>query len=111
MSIRPRSATLRLEPSTIPFMRSTFDEVLVDLGEQLNRLQTEGYLGEPWLGDETSLDVRDHYNRRVMDSPDGPYAALVAYHKELIKIRDTLQRMEDEYRRTEGDNAALWGRA
>ena len=42
--------------------------------------------------------------------PTGPYAALVAYEAELIKIRDNLQLLEDHYRRTEGDNAALWGR-
>jgi hypothetical protein len=45
-----------------------------------------------------------------MDSTDGPYAALVAYEAELLRVRDTLQQMEDEYRRAEGDNAELWGR-
>ena len=80
------------------------------LRAQLNRLRNEGYLGEPWLGDEISLEVRDFYNRHVMDSTDGPYAALVAYEAELLRVRDRLQQMEDEYRRTEGDNAELWGR-
>ncbi len=89
---------------------SAFDDALADIGEQLRRLRNEGYLGEPWLGDEISLEVRDFYNRHVMDSTDGPYAALVAYEAELLRVRDTLQRMEDEYRRTEGDNAELWGR-
>ncbi len=50
------------------------------------------------------------YNRYVMDSSTGPYAALVAYEAELLNVRDTLKLMEDEYRRTEGDNAQLWGR-
>ncbi len=45
-----------------------------------------------------------------MSATDGPYAALVAYEAELLRVRDTLQLMEDEYRRTEGDNAELWGR-
>ena len=57
-----------------------------------------------------SLRVRDFYNRHVMDATDGPYAALVAYEAELLRVRDTLLRMEEEYRRTEGENAALWGR-
>ena len=104
------AVTFRVEPRTLPQMRAAFDEALSDIGEQLGRLQNEGYLGEPWLGDEISLEVRNFYNRHVMDSTDGPYAALVAYEAELLRVRDTLQQMEDEYRRTEGDNAELWGR-
>jgi hypothetical protein len=101
---------LRIEPRAIPAIRLAFDDALADLSEQLRRVRNEGYLGEPWLGDEISLEVRDFYNRHIMDSTDGPYAALVAYEAELLRIRDTLQQMEDEYRRTEGDNAELWGR-
>ena len=101
VSTRPLPVALRVEPQAIPAIRSAFDDALADLSEQLRRVRNEGYLGEPWLGDE---------NRHVMDSTDGPYAALVAYEAELLRVRDTLQQMEDEYRRTEGDNAELWGR-
>ena len=83
--------------------------VMVSFGGEELRVH-EGYLGAPWLGDEMSMEVRDFYNRHVMDSSDGPYAALIAYEAELLRVRDTLQQMEDEYRRTEGDNAELWGR-
>ena len=102
--------TLRVEPQGIPRLRVAFEDALAHLGEQLRRLQNEGYLGAPWLGDEISLEVRDFYNRHVMSATDGPYAALVAYEAELLRVRDSLQLMEDEYRRTEGDNAELWGR-
>lgn len=111
MSNRPLPVTLRVEPHAIPAVRAAFDEALGELDRQLRRLRAEGYLGEPWLGDEVSREVRDFYNQHVMDAADGPYAALVAYEKELLHVRDTLQRMEDDYRRTEGDNAELWGRA
>ena len=74
-------------------------------------MQNEGYLREPWLGDEISRQVFDFYNQHIMNSTTGPYAALVAYEAELLRVRDTLKQMEDEYRRTEGDNAELWGRA
>jgi hypothetical protein len=110
VSTRPLPVALRVEPRAIPVIRLAFDDALADLSEQLRRIRNEGYLGEPWLGDEISLEVRDFYNRHIMDSTDGPYAALVAYEAELLRIRDTLQQMEDEYRRTEGDNAELWGR-
>ena len=110
VSDRPLPVTLRLQPSAIPIVRSAFDDALIVMREHLHRLRNEGYLGEPWLGDEMSQHVRDFYNQHVMNSSTGPYAALVAYEAELLRVRDTLQRMEDEYRRTEGDNAELWGR-
>ena len=90
--------------------KAAFDDAANEVGQHVVRLQREGYLGDPWLGDEISLEVRDFYNRHVMDSTDGPYAALVAYEAELLRVRDTLPQMEDEYRRTEGENAELWGR-
>jgi hypothetical protein len=103
--------TLRLEPHQIPAMRAALDDALAALRPLLVRLRVDGYISEPWLGDRVSADVAAHYNARVMDAPDGPYAALRAYESELVKVRDTLQLLEDHYRRTEGDNAARWGRA
>jgi hypothetical protein len=103
--------TLRLEPHAIPLVRAAFEDALAELRPQLHRLRRDGYVPEAWLGDPVSAAVQSHYNTQVMDAPEGPYAALVAYEAELIKIRDNLQLLEDHYRRTEGDNAALWGRA
>ena len=103
-------ATLRVEPRAIPAVRIAFEEAAAKVGRLLDRLSSDGYLGEPWLGDEVSRAVCDFYNHHVMDSPTGPYAALVAYHAELVKVRDTLLHTEQEYRRVEGDNAELWGR-
>lgn len=74
------------------------------------RLRQDGYVQEAWLGDEVSAATVDYYHARVMDAPDRPFAALRAYEIELIRVRDNLQRMEDEYRRTEGEFAAMWGR-
>ena len=38
-----------------------------------------------------------HYTARAMEQPDSSYRALVEYEAELTRIRDTLQRMEDQY--------------
>ena len=38
-----------------------------------------------------------------MEEPDSSYQALIAYRDELARIHDTLQRMEDEYRRADHD--------
>jgi hypothetical protein len=105
------SVRLYVEPHALPAVRAAFDESLDELGAQIHRLRTGGYIPQPWLGDPVSETVQTHYNAKVMDAADGPYAAMVAYQAELSRIRDTLQAMEDHYRRTEGDNAALWGRA
>jgi hypothetical protein len=102
--------TLRVEPGAIAAVRAAVQDGLAELTPRLFRLGTDGYIPEAWLGDPISASLQSHYNTTVMDSPDGPYAALRAYEAELIKIRDNLQLLEDNYRRTEGDNAALWGR-
>ncbi|GAA5134007.1 hypothetical protein [Pseudonocardia adelaidensis] len=104
------SAALRIEPSAIPVVRLAFDDSLAELRSHLVRLRQEGYIAEPWLGDPVSADTAREYNSRVMDAADGSYAAMVALEAELLRIRDSLQVMEDHYRRTEGENAALWGR-
>jgi hypothetical protein len=103
-------AVLRVEPSALPALRTAFDDSLTELSSHLVRLRSEGYIPEPWLGDSTSAAVASHYNSRVMDAADGPYAAMVALEAELLRIRDSLQVLEDHYRRTEGENTALWGR-
>ncbi|HYH29103.1 MAG TPA: hypothetical protein VD903_01860 [Pseudonocardia sp.] len=101
---------LRIEPSAIPAIRAAFDDSLAELRPHLRRLGQEAYIREPWLGDPVSAEVASDYNRRVMDARDGPYAAMVALEAELLRIRETLMLLEDHYRRTEGENAALWGR-
>ncbi|MHA6627856.1 hypothetical protein ACU61A_20660 [Pseudonocardia sichuanensis] len=111
MSGQVPSPALRVEPSSIPALRVACDDSLNELSSHLVRLAQEGYIREPWLGDPVSAEVANSYNLRVMDAADGPYAAMVAFEAELVKIRDSLQLMEDHYRRTEGDNTALWGRA
>ncbi|WP_433280234.1 hypothetical protein ACQPZA_11060 [Pseudonocardia xinjiangensis] len=102
--------TLRLEPQTIPAVRAALDDALAELRPHLMRLRRDGSIPAPWLGDPVSEQSVSYYQARVMDAPDGPYAALRAYEVELLKVRDNLQVLEDHYRRTEGENAALWGR-
>ncbi|MFC5232332.1 hypothetical protein [Pseudonocardia zijingensis] len=57
-----------------------------------------------------SAGTASAYNRQVMDAADGSYAAMVAFEAELLRIRDSLQAMEEHYRQVEGANAELWGR-
>ena len=94
----------------LPALRHSIQTALAQLHQALTELKRGGYLVQPWLGDETSGDVATYYTHRAMDASGSSYQALVAYRDELTRVHDTLQQMEDHYRRTEGDNAALWGR-
>src|SRR5947209_1726409 len=100
--------TFQVQPNTLPAVRAAVEEGLTDLQIQLMRLTNGAFIPEPWMGDPISEDVRVFYNTTVMESPDGSLAALIAYQAELIRIRDSLKATEDLYRRTEGDNVALW---
>jgi hypothetical protein len=103
-------STLRLSPQALPAMRAAYERALDELGPELWKLADVGHLKGPWLGDPVSAKTFEFYNRRVMDAPDGPYAALLAYQQELIRVRDRIADMEADYRRTEGDNVEMWGR-
>lgn len=101
---------LRVQPHLIPALRAEFRSALEQIHAAIFELNQRGYLSAPWLGDEVSEEVAAYYTERAMDGPGSSYQALVAYRDELARVHDTLQQMENTYRRTEGDNAALWGR-
>ncbi len=101
---------LQLAPSAIPAVRIAFEEAISEVQAHVARLGRTGFIPEAWLGDPVSASVQLHYNSVVMEAADGPYAAMVAYEAELTRIRDSLQLMEEHYRRTEGEEVARWGR-
>lgn len=107
MSDRPR-ALLRIEPEMLPQLRALFRECLDLLDDKLGRLHREGRMEDPWMHDPVSVRMKELYNERVMDSPEGGYAMLRAYQQELQNTFEALGRMEEAYRRTEEGNAALF---
>ena len=108
MGERPRDM-VQLEAQAIPVLRNAFSTALDQVDTALGELRRSGNLSAAWLGDETSNAVATHYNRRAMTDPDSSYNALRQYRDELLRIHDTLQQMEDSYRRGESDEAARWG--
>jgi uncharacterized protein YukE len=103
--------TLRVAPQAIPQLRKAFEESAAEVSAFIGRASRDGYIPEPWLGDAVSQVVQEYYNQQVMGSPEGPLAAMTAYEAELRRAAEQLKHMEEHYRRTEGDNAALWGKA
>lgn len=86
-----------------PFLRAQFRDAIDQVSAALTELQRNGYLAAPWLGDESSNAVAAHYMRRAMEAPDSSYQSLLAYRDVLTRVHETLQRMEDEYRRADHD--------
>jgi hypothetical protein len=101
---------LRLQPHMIPAVRANFRSALNQVNDTLVDLSRRGFIPEPWLGDETSNEVATYYTQKAMNGPQSSYQFLLEYRDELSRVHDTLQQMEANYRRTEGENAALWGR-
>jgi hypothetical protein len=81
----------------IPALRVSVASAINQLNGALTSLRRGGNLTAPWLGDETSSEVAAHYAGRALNEPNSAYQSLVAYHAELRRVHDTLQRMEDEY--------------
>lgn len=103
-------AVLRVDPSAIPTVREALDRTLNELHPHIQRMRDDAYILDPWLGDRASEEMRVAYNSQVMDAGDGPYQAMVTYTERLQQARDQLAAIEADYRRTEGENSALWGR-
>jgi uncharacterized protein YukE len=104
-------ATLQVAPHALPAVRAAFEEAAHLLDQHLGEMGYAGYLRQGWMGDPGSEHLRTYYNANVMEAPDGPFQAMNKYLDTLHAIRDQLAAAEAEYRRVEGDNADLWGRA
>ncbi len=107
----PPQAVLRVTPHQIPALRAAFRQAATAMGDQLGLLRQEGQIPEPWLGDPVSATVKIVYDAHAMGASGSTLAHLTAYRDELVRVHETLAQMEADYRRAEGDNAALWGRA
>ena len=110
MSVEYPPATLRIAPNAIPAVRAAVQATIDEVRAHITRMQRDGFLAEPWLGDSASHAVYKLYNQHVMHATNGPFAALQAYRDQLMATHDALADAENHYRATEGDNSALWGR-
>ena len=107
-AVTEQQSALRVQLRGIRTLRASFASALDQLDDVLVNLRQKAHLAAPWLGDETSDAVAAHYNRRAMIDPDSSYQALERYRDEVLRIHDTLQQMEDSYRRGESDEADRW---
>ena len=106
--VSSQSAGLRVEARQIPMLRRAFEDAARQVEDVIARLDANGHIQEPWLGDEVSRDVHRFYTERVMGPLGTPYAAIRAYREQLKRVAEKLQEIEDHYRRAEGENVDRW---
>ncbi|MFJ5988113.1 WXG100 family type VII secretion target [Lentzea sp. NPDC092896] len=97
---------LKVDPSAIPQARKAFEQALAEFESKIthavNDLPTR-----PWAGDPISSETSKAFNDQTSDKA---LAALDFYKKQLVGVIDQLKMIEEQYRQTEGDNAAMWGK-
>lgn len=104
----PGQQLLRVDPASIVGAKKAFQEALDGIHTQLERIRIAG--AEPWAGDPVSAETAAAFNSRTSgDEPAAAERVLVAYANQLANAIDSLQHAENAYRRTEGENSALWG--
>jgi Mg2+ and Co2+ transporter CorA len=101
------SAVLRYDPERLPELRQAFARALEALRPKLDELEWKGRLHEAWMHDPVSVHMRDLYNEKVMDHPNGGYWSLRAYEAELKRVHDTLLAAERAYQHNEEVNTTL----
>lgn len=108
-SAPPVPQRLRVEPHSIVGAKKAFQEALDGVQLQLRRIRSAG--AQPWAGDPVSAETAQAFNSRTSgDEPNAAERVLAAYAGQLSAAIDSLQQAEEVYRRTEGENSALWGR-
>ena len=100
---------LHIEPSAIPEALKAFRDAYDRVERKVRDLSALPV--REWAGDPVSSETRTQFAERTnTGGADSAYACLTGYQKQLKAAIDSLQSAHDEYVRTEGTNAALWGK-
>ncbi|GLZ31502.1 hypothetical protein Lesp02_36900 [Lentzea sp. NBRC 105346] len=97
---------LKVDPSAIPQARAAFEHALDQLNTELKN-NPDLFVRQPWAEDPVSSETAQRFNQ---DTTDNALKALDGYRLQLEGVIEQLKGIENQYRMTEGDNAALWGK-
>ncbi|SDL66873.1 hypothetical protein SAMN04488074_112221 [Lentzea albidocapillata subsp. violacea] len=97
---------LKVDPSAIPQARKAFEQALAEFEEKIEH-SVRDLPTRPWAEDPISSETSKAFNDQTSEKA---LAALTFYKKQLIGVIDQLKMIEEQYRMTEGDNAAMWGK-
>ena len=95
---------LKVDPSAIPQARKAFEHALSEfenkIAQAVHDLPTKPWAQDP-ISSETSKAFNDQTSEKAL-------AALNVYKEQLVGV--IAQLTEEQYRLTEGDNEAMWGK-
>ena len=101
--------TLNVEPSAIPAALAAFTKAHDRLTKKVDELT--GLQIRPWAGDEVSHETATRFGERSQGGgADSAIACLKGYQEQLAAACTALADSQERYLRTEGENAALWGK-
>ncbi|MET9628221.1 transcriptional regulator [Lentzea sp. NPDC006480] len=97
---------LKVDPSAIPEARKAFEHALDEFDSKIEvalaQLSTK-----PWAHDPISSETSKAFNEQTTNKA---LTALQIYKKQLVGVIDQLKMIEEQYRKVEGDNTAMWGK-
>ncbi|MET8758148.1 transcriptional regulator [Lentzea sp. NPDC004782] len=97
---------LKVDPSAIPEARKAFEHALDEFDDKIKKA-VEHLPTRPWAGDPISSETSKAFNEQTSDKA---LAALTFYRAQLVGVIDQLKMIEEQYRKVEGDNTAMWGK-
>jgi hypothetical protein len=97
---------LKVEPSAIPEARKAFERALDEFEAKITHAVRQ-LPTKPWAHDPISSETSKAFNEQTTGKA---LAALEFYKKQLVGVIDQLKMIEEQYRKVEGDNTAMWGK-
>ncbi|MEU0877737.1 transcriptional regulator [Lentzea sp. NPDC005914] len=97
---------LKVDPSAIPEARKAFEHALDEFDAKIRRAVVE-LPTKPWAHDPISSETSKAFNEQTSGKA---IAALNVYREQLVGVISQLKMIEEQYRKVEGDNTAMWGK-
>lgn len=97
---------LKVDPSAIPEARKAFERALDEFEHKIKPAVAD-LPTRPWAHDPISSETSKAFNEQTTGKA---LAALEFYKKQLVGVIDQLKMIEEQYRKVEGDNTAMWGK-
>ncbi|MDX8030027.1 transcriptional regulator [Lentzea sp. BCCO 10_0856] len=97
---------LKVEPSAIPQARKAFEHALDEFDNKIKNA-IEQLPTKPWAQDPISSETSKAFNEQTSEKA---LAAMKFYREQLVGVISQLTMIEAQYRQTEGDNEAMWGK-
>jgi hypothetical protein len=97
---------LKVDPSAIPEARKAFEHALDEFENKIARV-ADDLPTQPWAHDPISSETSKAFNEQTSGKA---LEALKFYRAQLVGVIDQLKMIEEQYRKVEGDNTAMWGK-